>query len=110
MIGYKLFRVRKSGEITSLFINRSRNLPVGKWMKSELRPTKGFAVRKGWHVMAEPKAPHLSMRGRAWYSVEIKRFEPFTRPVSQGGLWYLADNMRILGPLIIPKPNEGTDS
>jgi len=98
LIAYKLVRVRKDGSIGSLFINCRRRLPVGRWIKAESYPTKGFALRPGWHATHAPRAPHLSMRGRAWYKAEIKNFTKFRRPAAQGGLWYLAQRMRLLAP------------
>lgn len=100
MIGYKLFRLRKNGSISPLFINRKMVIPVGEWLKAECHPTKGFQVRAGWHVMAQPKAPHLTYKGRKWFKVEIESFKPYQRPISQGGLWYLAERMRVLEPCL----------
>mgnify|MGYP001189148448 CR=1 FL=1 len=96
MIAYKLFRKLKNGEITSLFINKSRRLPFNKWMDAESYPTKGFKIRPFWHCTCKPEAPHLSMRGRVWLRVEMEDFEEFNRPKSQGGKWYLAKRIRIL--------------
>lgn len=96
MITYKLFRVRKDGSIGSLFINRRARLPLNKWLTAEVYPTKGFALRPGWHCTAKPEAPHLSEKDRAWFKVEIKNFTEEHRPESQGGLWYLAKKMRII--------------
>jgi len=96
MIAYKLFRTLKSGEISSLFINKKERLPLDKWLKAEKHKTKGFAFRPGWHCTAKPEAPHLSMKDRKWFKVEITDYTEFKRPKSQGGLWYLANNMRIL--------------
>jgi len=93
---YKLFRVRKDGTIGSLFINKKAKLPVGKWLKAESYPTKGFAVRPGWHACAKPEAPHLSTRDRAWFLVEIKKVTEHQRPEAQGGLWYTAEKLRII--------------
>jgi len=75
-IAYKLVRQLKSGEITSLFINKSRKLPTMKWMDSENYPTSGFAVREGWHCTAKPEAPHLKMKlksgeVRVWKWVQL---------------------------------------
>tara|TARA_Y100000310_G_scaffold186813_1_gene186937 strand:- start:430 stop:642 length:213 start_codon:yes stop_codon:yes gene_type:complete len=42
MFGYKLFRVRKDGTLGSLFINKKERLPIGKWIKAESYPTKGY--------------------------------------------------------------------
>jgi hypothetical protein len=100
-IAYKLFRELKSGEITSLFINKTRKLPYDVWMESEFYPTNGFAERPGWHCTAEPHAPHLKMElksgeKRVWKKVLIEDFTEFQRPENQGGLWYLAKRMKIL--------------
>jgi hypothetical protein len=98
VIGYKLFRVRRDGSLGSLFINRRRRLKVGKRYVAECFPTSGFAVREGWHILAKPQAPHLSMTGRRWYKVKFPASgsRAVRRPESQGGLWYIADYMTIL--------------
>lgn len=96
MIAYKLFRKMKDGSLAPLFINKRLRLELGKWYDSELHPTKGYAVRQGWHCCAEPKAPHLSKKGRTWCKVEIEKYTEFHRPASQGGLWYLADKMKVI--------------
>jgi len=93
---YKLLRKRKDGTLGPLFINRRQVIPVGKWLNAECHPTKGYAVRPGWHTMAEPNAPHLTEKGRVWVKAEVRHYEEFERPVSQGGLWYLAKKMRVL--------------
>ena len=95
-IGYKLFRLRKDGTLGSLFINRRAVLPIGKWMKNECHPTKGFALRPYWHITSQPNAPHLSMKGRVWMRVEMRKFIEQKRPANQGGLWYLAEWIRII--------------
>ncbi len=99
MIAYKLLALRKDGTVGPLFINRKLVIEIGKWMDSELHPTKGFQVRQGWHVMAKPEAPHLSNKGRQWFVVEIEDYTSYTRPAKQGGLWYLANRMRLLAPV-----------
>jgi hypothetical protein len=96
MIGYKLFRVRKDGTIGSLFINRKRVINIGVLYKAKSYPTKGFKVRPYWHITSKPVAPHLSMKGRIWYKVEFSDYKKFDRPKNQGGLWYLAKNMKVL--------------
>lgn len=101
MIGYKLFRVRKNGTIAPLFINRKMTIPLNQWLQAECHPTKGFAVRAGWHIMSQPIAPHLSNKGRKWFKVEIEEFEPYIRPANQGGLWYLAQRMKVLEEVIV---------
>lgn len=100
-IAYKLFRERKDGSITSLFINKSKTLPYNEWMDSENYPTKGFAVRPGWHCTEKPVAPHLKMKlksgeKRVWKPVLIEDYTEVKRPDNQGGLWFLAKRMVIL--------------
>ena len=96
MKAHKLVRLMKDGSLSSLFIGKKQRLQIGKWLKAECIPTKGFAVRSGWHCTREPIAPHLSTRGRIWVQVEIEDYTELHRPVSQGGIWYLAKKMRIL--------------
>ena len=96
MIAYKLFRVRKDGTIGSLFINKKAILPLNEWITAKSYPTKGFKVRPYWHTTSTPYAPHLSMKGRGWYKVEIADYTEFKRPSSQGGVWYLANKMMVL--------------
>jgi len=96
MKAYKLFRVLKDGSISSLFINKKERHPMKKWLTAKTYPTKGFAVRPFWHCTSEPIAPHLSMKGRAWFEVEMKNYTEFLRPQQQGGLWYLAKDIKIL--------------
>ena len=100
-IAYKLFRELKDGSLTSLFINKSRRLPIGEWMEAENYPTKGFAERPGWHCTAIPNAPHLKMElkcgeKRVWRAVAIEEYSEFKRPINQGGMWYLAERMKII--------------
>ena len=96
MIAYKLCRILKSGEITSLFIDKTRRLPFGEWMEAESHPTKGYKERPFWHCTSEMIAPHLSEKDRVWCKVEIKEYEEMVRPESQGGMWYLAKKIKIL--------------
>lgn len=92
---YKLFTLRKNGTIGPLFINRQQIIPIGKWLKAECHPTKGFAVRAGWHCSHAPIAPHLSKKGRVWCKVSIKKIKEYVRPKTQGGIWYTAGWMRV---------------
>ena len=101
LIAYKLFRKTKDNRITSLFINKTRNLPLGIWMEADNYPTKGFAERPGWHCTAQPVEPHLKMKlksgeVRVWKKVMIEEVTEVQRPETQGGLWYLAKRMKIL--------------
>ena len=95
MIAYKLFRQLKNGDITSLYINKSRRLPYNTWMEAEKYPTKGFALRPFWHCMEKPVAPHLSLKDRVWKRVDIEEFVEFKRPESQGNTWYLAKRLLV---------------
>ena len=96
MIAYKLVRLLKDGKISSLFINKRSRLEYNKWLKAECFPTKGFAVRPGWHCTHKPEAPHLTEKVRIWIEVEIEDFTEFKRPENQGGMWYLAKRMKVL--------------
>lgn len=101
IIAYKLFRVRKDGTIGPLFINRKLVVTPGEWMEAESHPTKGFAVRPGWHCTLAPVAPHLktdlkSGETRKWYRVEVQGITKFQRPPSQGGTWVLAQRLRVV--------------
>jgi hypothetical protein len=99
MIAYKLIRKLKDGSLSPLFINKKIRIPIGVWMDAELNPTKGFAVRKGWHCTLKPIAPHLSTKNRVWVEVEIEDIELYNRPESQGGTWVLAQKMMIIKEL-----------
>lgn len=99
MKGYKLIRKMKDGSLSPLFINKKSRIPIGVWMEAESHPTKGFAYRKGWHCTLKPVAPHLSEKDRVWVEVEIEDYEQYKRPESQGGVWVLAQRMKIVKEL-----------
>lgn len=99
MIAYKLFRLKKNGQITSLYINKSKELPINQWIKAECCPTKGFKERPYWHCLEKPLAPHLSLKGRVWYKVEIDDYIELKRPLNQGGTWLLAKNIKLIKEL-----------
>lgn len=88
-------RLRKDGSLGPLFINRKQRVPVGPWLAAEAHPTKGFALRPGWHATGAPVAPHLSPRGRVWCQVDLKGVTKLQRPHSQGSEWFLATHMRV---------------
>ena len=96
---YKLFRVRKDGSIGSLFINPKERYELNSWMTAKPYKRDGFQFRPGWHSLNEPKAPHLSLKGRAWFLVKISSYTTHTRPVSQGGKWFLSNKLSIVRPL-----------
>jgi hypothetical protein len=99
MIAYKLVRKRKDGSIGSLFINRAEKLPFRKWLEAEDHPTKGFKDRQGWHCVAIPHAPHLSLKDRVWVKVRIRNYQIHERSEHQGHLWYVAQKIKILKEL-----------
>lgn len=101
MILYKLFRLKKNNKITSLFINKSKELELGKWLKSKKYPTKGFAIRPGWHCTEKPIAPHLSLKGRIWYKIQAKNLIEKKVPKNQGNKWYIAKEIKILEKCIV---------
>ena len=98
-IAYKLFRKKKDGSLTPLFINKKQVLKLDQWMDAEVHPTKGFAFRPGWHCAPQPNAPHLSEKGRIWCKVLIEDFKEIIRPKIQGGSWFLANKMKIVEEL-----------
>lgn len=105
MIAWKLLRKRRDGTLGPLFINKKMRIAVGEQLIAECHPTKSFQVRKGFHVLAKPEAPHLMRKDgslaldRIWMKVEIEDYKEFRRPVSQGGVWYLAQKMKVIGPV-----------
>lgn len=100
-VAYKLVRVRKDGTIGSLFINKKLVIPVGEWLPAEDIPTKGYAHRPGWHAAHLPYAPHLTLKGRQWWKVEIRDYVGLVRPPSQGGVWWLAKWIKFVCPVQI---------
>ncbi len=96
MIAYKLLRKRKNGTLGPLFINRKQVIPINEWLPAENHPTKGYALRPGWHTTLKPEAPHLTMRGRVWTEVEILDYKKLVRPQKQGGVWLLSKLIKII--------------
>lgn len=99
MIAYKLFNKRKDGTYGPLFINRKQRLQLNEGYKAESHPTRGYAYRPGWHCCSSPNAPHLKYDGRVWCKVWIDDYTEHQRPVSQGGLWFTANYLKILEEL-----------
>lgn len=96
MIGYKLLRQRRNGTLGPLFINAKQIIPIGVELQAEDHPTKGYAHRPGWHITNAPQAAHLKMDGRVWAEVEFEDFYEFKRPEHQGGLWFIAQKMKVV--------------
>ena len=95
-MAYKLMRVRRDGTLGSLFINRGFVIPVGEWLEAEDHETKGYAYRPGWHCSVVPSAPHLKEDGRTWFKVEVQDYYMLARPKHQGGVWLIAQWMRVV--------------
>lgn len=101
MKAYKLLRIKKDGKLYPLFINKTVSTPIGKWLKAECIPTKGFAVRCGFHCTFSPWAPHLKMElssgeKRVWVECEVEDYTTYDRPESQGSTWLLAQKMKLV--------------
>ena len=96
MIGYKLFKQRKDGTLGPLFINRRQKLLIGEIYYAESHRTKGYVFRPGWHICSEMNAPHLSKKNRVWAKVKFSDYTKHVRPESQGGVWFIANEMTIM--------------
>jgi hypothetical protein len=104
MRAYKLLRKLSNGKLYPLFIHKTYSTPFNEWLYAECYPTKGFAVRKGYHCCFKPFAPHLSMQlangeQRVWVECEVEDWDSYNRPESQGGSWILAQQMKIVREL-----------
>ena len=98
MIAYKLVRQLKDGSISPLFINRKSRLPLNEWMQAEKhhnREKDGFKYRPFWHCTSNPVADHLSKKNRVWVEIEMEDYKEMQRPDNQGGLWFLAEKIKI---------------
>lgn len=100
MRAYKLLRIKKDENLYPLFINKTHSTPIGEWLEAECHPMKGFAIRQGWHCCFIPFAPHLKTKlsngeERVWVECEVKNYNTYNRPESQGGAWILAQKMKI---------------
>ena len=100
MVVYKLFRRRKDGSLGPLFINTRQRINIGEWLHAESHPTKGYAVRPGWHACLKAEAPHLKKEPkghvRVWVKCEVEDYETYARPKNQGGIWVLAQRLRVI--------------
>lgn len=101
MKAYKLMRIKNDGNLYPLFINKTVATPIGEWLQAECHPTKGFAVRQGFHCCFQPNAPHLKRElangeKRVWVECEVEDWERYDRPIQQGGAWVLAQRMKVI--------------
>ena len=76
-IGYKLFEMDQEGKLFPLFIGKTKETEINKWIHAEHIPSKGFSIRSGWHIGTIPSAPWLmsvdgtykSQRSKYWKRV-----------------------------------------
>jgi len=99
MKAFKLVRKLKDKSLAPLFIDKKIRLKTGVWLKAKLCPTKGYTIRQGWHCTTKPYAPHLTMNNRVWIEVEVQNYKQYLRPQNQGGLWILAQEMKVIREL-----------
>ena len=102
MIGYKLFRVKKSrpGELFPLYVLADEPVPIGVWVgategprtpegkvKSKIGP---LAFRPGWHLSDIPLAIHIGIKedGKIFYRYK-------TSP-QMLGKWIITGSIRVL--------------
>lgn len=93
-IGYKLFEMNSNGELFPLFIGKTKETELGKWLHAEYLPCKGYAHRGGWHCGTIPSAPWLmSVNGiykskrskywkRVWCEVEYNTNHNYDKEVN----------------------------
>lgn len=74
MIGYKLFRVKRSapGQLFPLYVLSERPVPIGVWLPAQEGPRKengkvrsrigDLAFRPGWHLSDIPLAIHIGIK------------------------------------------------
>lgn len=74
--GYKLFEMRDDNQLFPLFINKTKETPIGKWVPAKIIPTKSFSIRPGWHLNCElPSAVHLMSADGTYKSQRGKKFK-----------------------------------
>ena len=85
--GFKLFEQDHKGNLYALFIDKKTVMPVGKWLKAENHPTKGFGPRPGYHIgEGIPSAPWLMSFDGTYKSQRSKYWKRVWAEV-----WYVAD-------------------
>lgn len=75
--GYKLFEQREDGKLFPLFIGKTEETLIGKWVKAQIithHPS--FAHRPGWHIGSSlPSAPWLMGSDGTYKSQRGKKFK-----------------------------------
>ena len=87
-IGYKLFEQDTKGNLYALFIDKKTVMPMDTWMLAGNYPTKGFAVRPGFHIgEGIPSAPWLMSHDGTYKSQRSTYWKRVWAEVE-----YIADN------------------
>ena len=75
--GYKLFEQREDEKLFPLFIGKTEETPIDKWVKAEIiNHHPGFAHRPGWHIGSQlPSAPWLLGNDGTYKSQRGKKFK-----------------------------------
>lgn len=75
--GYKLFEMNSKGELLPLFINKTKETPIGEWVFAEnVEYHPKFASRPGWHLgKILPSAPWLMSADGTYKSQRGKTFK-----------------------------------
>jgi hypothetical protein len=75
--GYKLFEQREDGKLFPLFIGKTEETPINKWVQAQIithHPS--FAHRPGWHIGSSlPSAPWLIGSDGTYKSQRGKKFK-----------------------------------
>ena len=75
--GYKLFEQREDKKLFPLFIGKTEETPINKWVKAQIieyHPS--FAHRPGWHIGSQlPSAPWLMGADGTYKSQRGKKFK-----------------------------------
>lgn len=73
--GYKLFEMDECGNLYALFIDKNTIMPIGEWLLAGNFPTKGFALRPGFHIGEIPAAPWLMSANGTYKSQRRKNWK-----------------------------------
>lgn len=75
--GWKLFEQRDDGKLFPLFIGKTKETPMNKWIPAEIiNHHPSFSHRPGWHIgSAMPSAPWLMSADGTYKSQRGKKFK-----------------------------------
>lgn len=75
--GFKLFEMNNKGKLFPLFINKTKETPIGEWIFAEnVEHHPNFASRPGWHLgQTLPSAPWLMSADGTYKSQRGKTFK-----------------------------------